>query len=164
MKTAVFLVSSLAVASAFAPTQVNSRSGMELMAKKGATKEEKKPFFESVFSMDLFAPNPEVNTYGARAKKNLKLGSIGSNSYIPDGLSQAEYDKIRQNDLKKREENYKRNVAKAGKFEDFTEWYQKRGTDLNQGWIKDITRGHRMVKTKYDFSGSKDNKKVDGSL
>lgn len=77
MKTAVFLVSSLAVASAFAPTQVNSRSGMELMAKKGATKEEKKPFFESVFSMDLFAPDPEINTYGARAKKNVSACVLG---------------------------------------------------------------------------------------
>lgn len=70
MKTAVVLASTLAVASAFAPAQVNSRSGTELMAKKGAT-EGKKTFFSSVFEMDLFAPNPDINTYGARAKKNV---------------------------------------------------------------------------------------------
>lgn len=71
MKTAVVLASTLAVASAFAPTPVTNRAGTELLAKKGAAKEEKKPFFESVFGMDLFAPNPTVNTYGARAKKNV---------------------------------------------------------------------------------------------
>lgn len=108
-------------------------------------------------------------------------------------MSKSDYDKIRQNDVKKRDENYKKNVAKAGKFEDFTDcklWYHpcfsvmclsgvfspaipvfsltvgytKRGTELNQGWIKSATRGHTMVKTKYDFSGGKDNKKLDQSL
>lgn len=71
MKTAVVLASTLAVASAFAPAQVTSRAGTELMAKKGSVEEEKKPFFSTVFGMDLFAPNPDVNTYGAREKKNV---------------------------------------------------------------------------------------------
>lgn len=70
MKIAVVLASTLAVASAFAPAPVTSRTGTELMAKKGGDKE-KKPFFNSVFGMDLFAPNPTVNTYGARSKKNV---------------------------------------------------------------------------------------------
>jgi hypothetical protein len=34
--------------------------------------------------------------------------------------------------------------------------YQKRGTNLDGRWAKDPTEGHRMAKTKYDFSG-KDN-------
>jgi len=71
MKIAVVVASTLAVASAFAPAPVTSRAGTELLAKKGATEEKKKPFFESVFGMDLFAPNPTVNTYGARANKNV---------------------------------------------------------------------------------------------
>ena len=72
MKIAVALASTLAVASAFAPSSVTSRTGTELLAKKGAAAEEKKkPFFDAVFGMDLFAPNPDVNTYGARAKKNV---------------------------------------------------------------------------------------------
>lgn len=75
MKTAVLLVSTLAVATAFAPAQVTSRPGTELMAKKGAT-EEKKTFFSTVFGMDLFAPNPDVNTYGARAKKNVSAALL----------------------------------------------------------------------------------------
>lgn len=70
MKIAVVLASTLAVASAFAPAPVTSRTGTELLAKKGAP-EKKKSFFDSVFGMDLFAPNPTVNTYGARAKKNV---------------------------------------------------------------------------------------------
>jgi hypothetical protein len=79
-------------------------------------------------------------------------------------LTKAEYEKIRDRDLKKKEENYKKNVAKAGKFIDFTDWYKKRGTDISDAWIKDVTRGHNMVKTKYDYSGSKDTKKLDQSL
>lgn len=51
----------------------------------------------------------------------LKVGSLGSNSYIPAGLSKAEYEKIRANDLKKKEENYKKNASKAGKFTNFTD-------------------------------------------
>jgi hypothetical protein len=63
MKAAVVLASTLAVASAFAPAPV-SRVSTELKA-------EKKPLFETIFGMDLFAPNPDVNTYGARDKKNV---------------------------------------------------------------------------------------------
>lgn len=68
MKAAVVLASTLAVASAFAPAPV-SRVSTEL---KAAKKEpEKKPLFSTIFGMDLFAPNPDVNSYGARAKKNV---------------------------------------------------------------------------------------------
>jgi hypothetical protein len=42
-------------------------------------------------------------------------------------------------------------VKKAGIFEDYTEFYIKRGTDTKQGWKKDVTLGHRMAKTKYDW-------------
>ncbi|GMI11218.1 hypothetical protein TrRE_jg11762, partial [Triparma retinervis] len=49
--------------------------------------------------------------------------------------------------------NYQKNVAKAGKFEDYTDFYLKRGTDINGNWLKSVTRGHKMVKTKYDWAG-----------
>ena len=94
----------------------------------------------------------------------LKQGKLTDSSYVPAGLTKAEYEKIREADLKKKEENYKKNVAKAGKFIGFNEWYQKRGTDLSGSWLKSPTRGHNMVKTKYDFSGSKDVKKLDQAL
>jgi hypothetical protein len=83
----------------------------------------------------------------------LKLGKITDKSYVPNGLTKEQYEKIRLAEVAKKEANYKKNVAKAGKFEDFTEWYKQRGTDTSQGWINSVTRGHRMVKTKYDFSG-----------
>lgn len=96
-----------------------------------------------------------------RPPLQLKQGKIGNNSYIPAGLSKAEYEKIRSRDQKAKDDNYKRNVAKAGKFEDYTEFYKKRGTDTSDAWIKGATRGHTMVKTKYDYSGSNDNKQLD---
>ena len=92
------------------------------------------------------------------------MGKLTDNSYIPAGLSKAEYESIRARDQKKKEENYKKNAAKAGKFLGFTDFYVKRGTDTTDAWIKSATRGHNMVKTKYDYSGSKDVKKLDQSL
>ena len=45
------------------------------------------------------------------------------------------------------------NVAKAGKFLDYTKFYLDRGTDTNASWYNSVTGGHRMAKTKYDYSG-----------
>jgi hypothetical protein len=47
-------------------------------------------------------------------------------------------------------------VKKAGIFEDYTEFYIKRGTDTKQDWKKDVNLGHRMAKTKYDWSDLSD--------
>ena len=70
-------------------------------------------------------------------------------------MSAKQYSEIRKKEQAKKEANYKKNVAKAGIFEDYTEWYSKRGTDTKQAWAKDINLGHRMAKTKYDWSGKK---------
>lgn len=86
-------------------------------------------------------------------RSQIVTGKITDKSYIPNGLTKAQYEKIRSEEVAKKNANYQRNVAKAGKFEDYTEWYKKRGTDTSQDWIKSVTRGHRMVKTKYDYSG-----------
>jgi hypothetical protein len=99
--------------------------------------------------------------YGARAKKNLKLGKITEKSYIPNGLTKEQYEKIRKNEKAKKDANYARNVKKAFKYTDFTEWYKKRGTAVNGSWLKSVTLGHSMAKTKYDWSGTADAKKFE---
>ena len=85
----------------------------------------------------------------------LKVGEITKGSYVPQGLTASAYADIRKKEAAKKEANYKRNVAKAGVFEDYTEFYTKRGTDTKQAWAKDVNLGHRMAKTKYDWSGKK---------
>merc|ERR1712194_865966 len=89
---------------------------------------------------DLFAPVKTQNDYGARNKKKLSIG-----------MSAEQYNKIRNKDLMAKKRNYAKNVAKAGVFEDYTDWYLARGTDKNQSWAKSVTKGHRMAKTKYDW-------------
>lgn len=109
--------------------------------------------FGKIANLDLWAPVKDSNDYGARNKKNIKQGAIGKNSYVPAGLSADEYNKIRAGDQKKKADSYAKNVAKAGIFQDYTDFYLKRGTDTSQGWAKSVTKGHMMAKTKYDWSG-----------
>mmetsp|Transcript_14587 Transcript_14587/g.20299 ORF Transcript_14587/g.20299 Transcript_14587/m.20299 type:complete len:156 (+) Transcript_14587:93-560(+) len=151
MKTAVVFTAVLASAAAFAPAP----QGRPTTAVQDT-------FMNKIFGMDLFAPNPDVNSYGARDKKDLKVGKIGDKSYVPSGLTAAQYNKIRDEASAKKAANYKRNVAKAGKFLDYTDFYTKRGTDKNDNWFKSVTRGHDMAKTKYDWSGTEDAKGYDG--
>ena len=101
----------------------------------------------------------------SRSPPHLQIttGKIGANSYVPSGLTASQYQAIRDRDDKKKAANYERNVKKAGVFEDFTDFYLKRGTDTSQAWAKSATRGHRMAKTKYDFDTSKAGKKYDGA-
>ena len=86
----------------------------------------------------------------------LKIGTIeAGKSYVPNGLNAKQYADLRGKEQKKKADNYKRNVAKAGVFEDYTEFYTKRGTDLSQDWAKNKnTLGHRFAKTKFDWSGA----------
>jgi len=86
----------------------------------------------------------------------LSIGDIKQGkSYIPNGLTAKQYQDLRGKEQKKKADNYQRNVAKAGVFEDYTEFYTKRGTDLSQDWAKNKnTLGHRFAKTKYDWSGT----------
>ena len=150
--TAATSVALLASASAFAPAASNGRVPVAREA-----------LADKIFGLDLWEPVKDSNTYGARSKKNLKVASLGSNSYVPAGLTKEQYDKIRKAEATKKEENYQRNVKKAGIFTDFTEWYAKRGTELEQDWKKDVALGHRMAKTKFDWSGTDDAKKFESS-
>lgn len=86
--------------------------------------------------------------------QQLKQGKLGSNSYVPAGLSKAEYEKIRSRDAAKKESNYDKNVKKAFKWNDFDEFYRKRGTEEGGSWLKAPGLGHTFAKTKYDYSGS----------
>jgi hypothetical protein len=110
-----------------------------------------------VFSLDR--SDKESLKFGARAKKNLKTGKIGARSYVPSGLSPAQYKAMRDEERADREKKYKEKSAKAFKFLEFNKFYQKRGTNLDGPWVKDPTKGHRMAKFKYDFSGKKDESK-----
>merc|ERR1719468_1152251 len=87
-----------------------------------------KSIFQIVSDMDLFAPKADQNNYGARTKKDLKVGNIGSNSYVPSGMTAEQYNKIRAAEKSKKDANYAKNVAKAGVFKDYTDFYIKRGT------------------------------------
>jgi hypothetical protein len=69
-------------------------------------------------------------------------------------MSKAEYEKIRAADQAKKDQNYKKNVAKAFKYQDFDSFYLKRGTDPSGSWLKAPGRGHTFAKTKYDYSGT----------
>eukprot|EP00554_Chaetoceros_debilis_P004247 CAMPEP_0194082918 /NCGR_PEP_ID=MMETSP0149-20130528/8300_1 /TAXON_ID=122233 /ORGANISM="Chaetoceros debilis, Strain MM31A-1" /LENGTH=161 /DNA_ID=CAMNT_0038765195 /DNA_START=80 /DNA_END=565 /DNA_ORIENTATION=+ len=150
MKTScVIALACIGSAAAFAP-QTGARSATALNEKK-----EKTPIFNRIFGMDLYAPKKEQNDYGARNGKDLSTGKLSGSSYIPAGLSKDQYEKVRSKDNKVKSDRYAKNVAKAGKFLDYTQFYLDRGTDVNENWNKDINKGHRMCKTKYDWSGKK---------
>ena len=68
-------------------------------------------------------------------------------------MSAAQYKKIRAADQSKKDSNYQKNVSKAGKFQDFDQFYIKRGTSEGGNWLKAPGRGHTFAKTKFDFSG-----------
>merc|ERR1712021_316254 len=69
--------------------------------------------FDAIADMDLFAPKKDQNTYGARKNKNLSVGKIQQGkSYVPSGLTAAQYSDIRKKQQKSKEANYQRNVAK----------------------------------------------------
>jgi hypothetical protein len=144
-----------ASAAAFAPLQTQN---------VGRPSTARDAIFDSIIGMDLFAPVKDQNNYGARAKKNVKLGSLSDKSYIPTGMSKADYDRIRKSDKDKKDKNYAGNVGKAFQFTDYTEWYTKRGTDVQAAWKKDVNLGHRMAKTKWDWSGTADAKQIDSSV
>ena len=94
----------------------------------------------------MWAPVADSNEYGARGKKNLKTGTLTDKSYIPSGLTKAQYEKIRADADAKKAANYQKNVAKAGVFTDYTEFYKARGSDEGGDWLKLPNLGHRMAK------------------
>lgn len=84
----------------------------------------------------------------------MKQGKLTDKSYVPAGLTKAQYEKIRAEDAKKKASNYEKNVKKAFKYQDFDQFYLKRGTQEGGAWLKAAGRGHTFAKTKYDYSGT----------
>jgi hypothetical protein len=148
MKFAAVFVATLSVAAAFAPQQAATRQSTEFSA-----------LFDDIANMDLFSPVKDQNDYGARNKKKLGGGKLTDKSYVPAGLSKAEYEKVRAADEAKKAKSYQKNVAKAGKFLGFDEFYLKRGTEEGGSWLKAPAKGHRMAKTKYDYDNVSSNAK-----
>merc|ERR1712032_1193622 len=143
MKTSTFFIAAtIATASAFAPATKAPQN-----TQLGAS------IFKTISNLDLWEPVKDSNNYGARARKTLKTGSLTEKSYVPTGLTKAQYAKIRSDAVSKKAANYQKNVAKAGKFIDFTDWYAQRGTQESGSWLKAPNLGHTMAKTKYDWSG-----------
>mmetsp|Transcript_1536 Transcript_1536/g.3272 ORF Transcript_1536/g.3272 Transcript_1536/m.3272 type:complete len:166 (-) Transcript_1536:222-719(-) len=142
--TALLIAASMASASAFVPAKATQ-----------STTQLNESLFKKISNMDLWAPVKDSNEYGARGKKNIKTGTLTDKSYIPSGLSKAQYEKIRSEKDNKRDANYQMNVKKAGKFLDYTEFYTARGSDEGGSWMKLPNLGHRMAKTKFDWSGEK---------
>mmetsp|Transcript_26722 Transcript_26722/g.48435 ORF Transcript_26722/g.48435 Transcript_26722/m.48435 type:complete len:171 (-) Transcript_26722:284-796(-) len=139
----VFVVAaSMASASAFAPAP-----------KAPQSTQLNESLFKKISNLDLWAPVSDSNDYGARGKKVLKTGNLTDKSYVPSGLTKAQYEKIRSDNDSKKAANYQKNVNKAGIFQDYTEFYLKRGSEENGSWLKMPNRGHDMAKTKYDWSG-----------
>lgn len=144
MKTSALLIAaSVASASAFAPA---SRTPQSTQLNES--------LFKKLSNMDLWAPVADSNDYGARGKKaSTTTGKLTDRSYVPSGLTKSQYESIRSNADKKKAANYEKNVKKAFKFQDYTEFYMKRGSDENGSWLKLPNLGHDMAKTKYDWSG-----------
>ena len=145
MKTSALLIAaSVASASAFVP------------AAKAPVSTELNGLFKTISDMDLWAPVADSNNYGARGNKKIKTGTLTDRSYVPSGLTKEQYAKIRSEADSKKAANYEMNVKKAGIFTDYTDFYLKRGTSENGNWMKLPNLGHRMAKTKYDWSGEQD--------
>jgi hypothetical protein len=142
--SALFLAASMASASAFVPSTGSSSS---------TTTQLHESLFKKISNLDLWAPVADSNDYGARSKKKIVTGKLTEKSYIPSGLTKAQYEKIRAEADKKKAANYQKNVAKAGVFDNYTEFYLKRGSDEGGNWLNLPNLGHRMAKTKYDWSG-----------
>jgi hypothetical protein len=145
MKASTILtaVACVASASAFSPAAKAPQSSTQLNG-----------LFKTISDLDLWAPVKDSNDYGARGKKqSSNTGSLSSRSYVPSGLSKAEYEKVRADAGKKKDANYQKNVKKAGIFQDYTDFYMKRGSEENGSWMKLPNRGHDMAKTKFDWSG-----------
>jgi len=109
--TALLIAASVASTSAFAP-QAAPQKSTQL----------NESLFKKLSNMDLFEPNKTQNDYGARAgKKSTGVAKLNDNSYVPFGLTKAQYEKIRSDEVAKKAANYDRNVKKAFKFQDYTD-------------------------------------------
>lgn len=94
------------------------------------------------------------------ASLQLKAAKLGKNSYVPAGLTAAQYQKIRDQDEAKKNSNYQGYASKAFKFITLDTFTKAREVSKGDSIVKDVTRGHTMAKLKYDYESGK---QYDGS-
>jgi len=111
---------------------------------------------QRIFGMDLWAPISKSNDFGARTGKKLQAAALGRNSYVPEGLSKADYMKVRNNDDQKKKKQYSKVMSKVGSSTSFYSWYKSRGTDKGDKWLDADGRGHAFAKTKYNWGAEDD--------
>jgi hypothetical protein len=85
--TALFALLLVSSATAFAPATTNGRVETTLSEKSP----QKKSLAGRIFDLDLFAPVADQNDYGAWSKKKIVTGKITDKSYVPSGLTKAQY-------------------------------------------------------------------------
>merc|ERR1719275_278276 len=145
MRCLFVAATAISSASAFAPASPPVKSSTSTALNES--------LFKKVSNLDLWAPVSTSNQYGARSKKNVKTGQLTNRSYVPTGLTKAQYEQVRKEADNKKNAVYAKNVKKAGKFKRFSDFYQGRGTTVGGSWMNEDNRGHIMCKTKYDWSG-----------
>ena len=77
------------------------------------------------------------------------MGKLTNNSYVPSGMSKAEYDKIRTKEKQSKEQKHNKYAGKKDEYGEFQDFYAQHGTDKNAAW-------RTMCKTKYDWQGDDD--------
>jgi len=137
------------------PEPVTAKKGSRVKKSRAKVAAKSPTIADRVFNMDLYAPVADQNDYGARRNKKLTKGKLSQKSYVPAGMSKAQYEKVRAKDVKKKNDFYEYNVKKGGKFKFFYDFYKNRGTDTKDDW-RDVTNSHTMAKTKYDWQGDED--------
>lgn len=88
--------------------------------------------------------------FGGGKKKDFKVneGTANKGTYIPAGLTKAQYDKILADEAAKKDKKAKK-FPKGKQVETLTEWMLAEEKKGNSG-ADLLTKGHRMVKAKYD--------------
>jgi len=146
----VLVVASTTTVEGFTPASRQLVQG----GRPATTTQLQKSIFDAISDMDLWAPDKDANTYGARKKKKLGIGDIkAGKSYVPDGLTAAQYQELRKKQETSKKDNYQRNMSKRNTHGKYYEFYKERGTDLNANWAKSVGAGHTFAKTKYDWQG-----------
>ena len=86
---------------------------------------------------------------GGNKKTNFKVneGTANKGTYIPDGLTKAQYDKVLAEEAKAKATKAKK-FPKGKQVETLSEWMNAEAKKGNRD--EDLlTKGHRMVKAKY---------------
>ena len=86
---------------------------------------------------------------GGKKKTEFKVneGTANKGTYVPDGLTKAQYDKVLAEESKRKDAKAKK-FPKGKQVETLSEWMNKEAAKGNKDTDL-LTKGHRMVKAKY---------------